>query len=414
MKNWAGNITFSAQTVHEPTSMSELNKVIGGASSIRALGSRHSFNPIADGSSIVDTRLLPEFLELSSDRRAVTVNGSMTYGRLAELLAPLGFSVHNLASLPHISIAGAIATGTHGSGDGNGNLATAVSALQIMTASGEVLSLHRGDPEFDGAVVSFGAVGVVTAVTLEIQEAFQIEQWVFEGPSLSEFASNFDAIFSSAYSVSAFTHWQGRADQIWVKHRPTDHLDTTVFETMAPATQNRHPIQGLDAVACTDQLGVRGLWSDRLPHFKLEFTPSAGDEIQSEFFVARGDAKAAIEAVVAISADLQAALLVSEIRTIAADDLWMSPHVERDSVGLHFTWRGDQALAEAGASIIADALSTLAPRAHWGKVFNASQFDIDGFAKREDFLSLVHRVDPDGVFRNVWFERVIEQRGVNQ
>jgi xylitol oxidase len=414
VKNWARNITFSPESVHRPTSMSDLRRAIVGASSIRALGSRHSFNRIADGVSMIDTRSLPEFLELSSERDAVSVNGSMTYGRLAELLAPLGFSVHNLASLPHISIAGAIATGTHGSGDGNGNLATAVSAIQVMTATGEMLSLRRGDPDFDGAVVSFGALGVVTAVTLELQPAFEIAQSVFDGPSLPEFASRFDAVFSSAYSVSAFTHWQGRADQIWVKQRSTDHLDQMIFETMAPAVENRHPLQGLDAVACTDQLGVRGLWSDRLPHFKLEFTPSAGDEIQSEFFVARSDAKAAIDSIAAIGAQLQPALLVSEIRTIAADELWMSPHVERDSVGLHFTWRSDQALAEEGAWLVADALAPLAPRAHWGKVFDATQIDMDGFARRERFLSLVRRVDPDGVFRNEWFERVIEQRGVNQ
>ncbi len=406
MQNWAGNVTYSASEVARPGSMTELAAAITSGPRVRALGSRHSFSTIADAATILDTTGLPEFLELSADRDAVTVNGSMTYGRLVELLAPFRFALHNLASLPHISIAGAIATGTHGSGDRNGNLATAVRALQIMTPDAEVLSLDRSDPDFAGAVVSLGALGVVTAVTLEIEPAFDVEQTVYDGPDLAAVGESFDDIFSSAYSVSAFTMWQGKAEQLWVKHRVGDESKPLSF---VEATEKRHPILGIDAQACTDQFGVPGAWADRLPHFKMEFTPSAGEEIQSEFFVDRNDAAAAIAAIDAVGAEIADALLISELRTVARDDLWMSPHVGRDSLAIHFTWVPDQSLAEAAASTVANAIGHLSPRAHWGKVFDPSQFDLRQFDRLSDFTSLVERVDPRGRFQNDWYATVLER-----
>lgn len=405
MKNWAGNVTYLADSVVRPESMSQLAAAIDAAPKARALGSRHSFTNIADSATIIDTTGLPEFLELSADRSTVTVNGSMTYGRLAELLAPFRFAVHNLASLPHISIAGAIATGTHGSGDRNGNLASAVAGIQIMTPEGEIFSSTRGEPDFNGAVVSLGALGVVTGVTLDIGPAFSIEQRVYDGPSLTDLGESFDVVFSSAYSVSAFTMWRGQAEQVWVKHRVGDDQRTLPF---VAATEKRHPLLGIDAEACTGQFGVAGLWSDRLPHFKMEFTPSVGDEIQSEFFVDRADAAAAISAIDAIGGDLAEALLVSELRTIAADDLWMSPHVGRDSLAFHFTWIPDQAKAEDAAHRVADAISHLSPRAHWGKVFDPTQFDLGQFERLADFHALTERLDPKGRFQNSWHQAIFK------
>lgn len=403
MQNWAGNVTYSASEVTRPSSMSELAAALTSAPQVRALGSRHSFSTIADAATIIDTRGLPEFLELSADRDAVTVNGSMTYGRLVELIAPFRFAVHNLASLPHISIAGAVSTGTHGSGDRNGNLATAVRALQLMTPEGEIIALQRGDRDFAGAVVSLGALGVVTSVTLDIEPAFEVEQRVYDGPSLETIGASFDEIFSSAYSVSVFTMWQGRAEQVWVKHRVSEEARSL---SLTEASEKRHPILGIDAEACTDQFGVAGSWADRLPHFKMNFTPSAGEEIQSEFFVDRSDAPAAIAAIDAVGADIADALLISELRTVAADDLWMSPHVGRDSLAIHFTWVPDQLLAEAAARTVANAIGDLAPRAHWGKVFDPAQFDLGQFDRLAEFIALVDRADPNGRFRNEWYQSI--------
>jgi xylitol oxidase len=403
-QNWGGNVRYDATEVIAPSSMSELAVAIDGAAKVRALGSRHSFNRIADADTIIDTRSLPEFLELSMDRTTVTVNGSMTYGRLVELLAPLNLAVHNLASLPHISIAGAIATGTHGSGDRNGNLATAVAGLRIMTASGDVVTPKRGEEDFDGTVVSLGALGVVTAVTLDTEPAFQIEQRVYDGPSLADAAACFDEIFSAAYSVSIFTHWQGMADQIWVKHRVGQPL-SAVFDGFAPAVEKRHPIRAIDPEACTDQFGVAGLWADRLPHFKMDFTPSAGEEIQSEFFVARVNAVEAIAAIDAISGQIADVLLTSELRTIRSDELWMSPHIGRETLACHFTWHPDQAKAEEAARLVGDAIAHLTPRAHWGKLYDPAQFDLAQFERLDDFLQLVQRADPQAKFQNNWFDR---------
>lgn len=399
MRNWGGNVEYSATEVARPTSTSELAAAVTSAQRVRAMGSRHSFTNIADAATIIDTTAMPEFLELSADRDAVTINGSMTYGRLIELLAPLHFAVHNLASLPHISVAGAIATGTHGSGDRNGNLATAVRSLQLMTAEGEIVTLSRGDADFDGAVVSLGALGVVTSVTLDIEPAFEVEQRVYQGLPLAELGDSFDDVFAAGYSVSAFTDWQGKADQVWVKHRVDESRQALGLTEFA---EKQHPVSGVDAEVCTEQFGAPGLWSDRLPHFKMEFTPSVGEEIQSEFFVDRRAAAAAIAAVDAVGSEIADALMVSELRTIAGDDLWMSPHVGRDSLAFHFTWHPDQALAEEAARTVANALGELAPRAHWGKVFDPTQFDFAQYERLDDFLSLVGRLDPNGRFENEW------------
>ena len=399
MRNWGGNVTYLATSVVRPESMGELAGAIRAAPSVRALGSRHSFTAIADAGTIIDTRALPEFLELSLDRDAVTVNGSMTYGRLVELLSPFRFAVHNLASLPHISIAGAIATGTHGSGDRNGNLATAVRALQIMSPEGEIVGLQRGDADFAGAVVSLGALGVVTSVTLDIEPAFQIEQRVYDGPPLAEVGESFDEIFSSGYSVSVFTKLNGQPAQVWVKRRVGEEYQQL---SLPDASEKQHPIPGVDAEACTDQFGAVRPWAEGLPHFKMEFEPSVGNEIQSEFFVDRRDAVAAIAAIGAIGPEIADALLICELRTVAGDDLWMSPNVGRDSLAFHFTWRPEQALAERAASTVASALGELSARPHWGKVFDPAQFDFDQFERLSDFLGLVERVDPNRRFENEW------------
>jgi xylitol oxidase len=407
VRNWAGNYEYKSQDVRHPTSVSQVSTELTGIAKVRALGTRHSFNDMADSTTIMDTGHLGEHLELNVDRTEVTVNASMTYGRLSELLAPLGFALHNLASLPHISIGGAISTGTHGSGVANGNLATAVRGIEVATSSGEVGRLVEGDEELAGAVVGLGALGVVTKVSLAIQPAFEIAQVVYDDLPQAVFAENLDDIMGASYSVSGFTKWNGSVEQVWLKDFVADDclLLPELFGAKA-AIEARHPIRGLSAEACTAQLGEPGLWSDRLPHFRLDFTPSAGEEIQSEFFVEWAHAIDALDAIHAIGDRLAEALLISEIRAVQGDELWMSPHYGRDSLALHFTWGPDQGAAEAAAALVGDALSDFDARVHWGKVFAPQHANVSSYERVDDFVALVTRFDPRGAFRNPWFDRI--------
>ena len=410
MKNWGGNIDYADAVVRSPTSIDELAEVVAAATTCRALGSRHSFNRIAAADTLIDTSQMPADVTVARDGRSARVSGPATYAALANALNEHDLALPNMASLPHISVAGAISTGTHGSGDRNQNLAASVSAIQILTGAGEVVELGRGDRDFEGAVVGLGALGVITEVTVDVVATFDVEQTVYEGASLEVLAGSVDAAFAAGYSVSVFTHWAGQADQVWVKARVGADVPAecaAFLDTLTPAPVRRHPVVELDASGCTEQLGISGRWSDRLPHFQMGFTPSAGDEIQSEFFVDRVHAASAIEAMSGIGSDIAEALMVGEIRTVAADDLWMSPHSGRDSLAFHFTWHPGQAAADDAARRVADALSPFGVRPHWGKVFDPAQIDWAQYPRRADFLALVERFDPERVFRNEWYNEVV-------
>jgi len=347
--------------------------------------------------------------DITVDRAGPTVSagGAVKYGELAEVLNAEGLALHNLASLPHISLGGAIATATHGSGDANGNLATAVAGLELVTSDGELIRTRRGDPDFEGLVVGLGALGAVTRVRLDVEPAYEVRQRVFEGLSWDALFERFEAITTTGYSVSVFTSWGDAVEQVWVKSRVDDRPEEVrdeLFGAVA-ATVDRHPIIGLDPVNCTPQLGVAGLWSDRLPHFRMGFTPSNGEEIQSEFFVARGDAVAAIEAVRGLADRVRPVLRVSEIRTMAADGLWMSPQHGQDTVAIHFTWKREP---DAVLRVLGEVEATLRPfgaRPHWGKMFVAAAPDVAPLYERQrDFVALAERLDPRGAFRNAWLE----------
>jgi xylitol oxidase len=369
---------------------------------VRVLGSRHSFNDIADAAELVSLARLPPDVVVAGD--SVSFAAGLTYGELAPVLDRAGVALHNLASLPHISVAGAVATGTHGSGDANGNLATAVAALEIVTSSGELMRAARGDPDFDGLVVGLGAVGAVTRLTLDVEPLYEVSQRVFEGLAWDALYEHFDEITSRGYSVSVFTRWGEAVDQIWVKSREPLHGD--LFGAR-PATVERHPILGLDPVNATAQNGRPGPWWDRLPHFRMGFTPSSGEELQSEYLIPRPHAIAALQVVHSLAERVRPLLQVCEIRTIAADRLWMSPQYGRDSVGVHFTWVPD---ADAVTVVLAELEPALAPfdaRPHWGKVFLAGAAAIAPLYERlPDFLALRDRLDPRGAFRNAWLQRI--------
>jgi len=336
------------------------------------------------------------------------VGPGIRYGTIAPLLEAKGFALHNLASLPHISVPGAITTGTHGSGVKNGNLSTAVAALEIVNAAGDVVKLSRKDnPDiFPGAVVGLGALGVITKVTLNIQPTYQIAQTVYENLSFNSLKDHFDEILSAAYSVSLFTDWQNqRINEVWLKHRidpakppvkqPKDFFGAT------RATKNLHPIAALSAENCTEQMGVPGPWYDRLPHFKMGFTPSAGKELQSEYFVSRKNALDAILAVEKLHEQIGPRLMITEIRTIAADDLWMSPAYNQDSVAIHFTWKPEWPEVSKLLPIIERELAPFSPRPHWGKLFTLPPAELRSrYEKVPEFIALAKKFDPQGKFRN--------------
>jgi alditol oxidase len=395
MRNWGGSYEYQARTVHRPASVEELQQVVSRAERIHALGSRHSFSDIGDSDELVALDALPGDVEVGDG--TVTVPGHLRYGDVAERLNAEGLALHNLGSLPHISVAGAIATATHGSG--TGNLATAVAGLELVTSTGELVTARRGDDDFDGMVVSLGALGVVTRVTLDVEPAYEIRQRVFEGLPWEAVPD----VYGAGYSVSVFTRWGDAPDQVWVKSRgePPDELDGA-----RPADGERHPIPGMDPMHCTRQQGVPGRWSDRLPHFQMGFTPSVGEEIQSEYLVAREHAVGAIEAVRGLGDALRPALQVCELRTVAADRLWLSPQYGQDTLGFHFTWRREPELVERLVGALEVALAPFAPRPHWGKLFLAGAATIaDRYERLPDFAALAERLDSRGAFRNDWLER---------
>jgi xylitol oxidase len=406
--NWAGNIVFAAQRVHRPTSIAELQDVVAHAEQARVLGSGHSFNRMADTTGdLISLAGMPRVIEISDDRRTVRIDGGIRYGDLVPHLDAAGLALHNMASLPHISVAGAVITATHGSGERHGNLATTVAAIEMVRADGEQTMLRRGDPGFAGAVVGLGALGVVTALTLDVVPAFEIRQYVYDDLSPAALEEHLDEILAAGYSVSLFTNWTSTTiNHFWLK-RQEPMPDGPVFGAR-PADGPRHPVPGQPADNSTQQAGVPGPWHARLPHFRMEFTPSTGAELQSEYMVPRERALEAIEAVARVRQRIAPVLQVNELRTVAADDLWLSMNYQRDSLGLHFTWIADTDAVLPAVAAVEESLAALDARPHWGKVFTMDPATIrsryDRFA---DFAELVKSYDPGGKFRNAWLNDLL-------
>lgn len=406
--NWAGNVTFRAAHIHRPTSVDELRELVATRPKIRAVGTGHSFNLIADSTAdLVRVDGLPGTVEIDRDRSTATVAAGLRYAEVAVALERAGFALANLASLPHISVAGSVATGTHGSGDTQRNLAAAVAALTLVAPDGTVVEVHRdSDP---GAIVALGALGIVTALTLDIEPTFQVAQQVYRNVPLTELAASFDDVYGSAYSVSAFTTWASGSAVVWQKRRVDG--DEPAWRGAQPATEPVNPVPGMPATNATRQLGVAGPWHERLPHFRPEFTPSAGEELQSEFFLPRGQAATAIAAVREIGELIASVVQVSEIRTIRGDDLWLSPAYHRDSVAFHFTWIKDMLAVAPVLAQLEQRLLPLGARPHWGKVTSipAARIVAD-YACAADFAALLRRFDPDGKFRNSFVDDLFPAR----
>jgi len=414
MRNWAGNRTYGAARLLEPRSVEELQELVRGARRIRALGTRHAFSDLADTTGdLVSLRSLPRRMDVDAATRTVTIDGGQTYGELVGPLDAARWALHDLASLPHISVVGACATSTHGSGDRLGSLATAVVGLDLVTADGEITHVDaESDVPLDGAVVGLGALGVVSAVSLRVEPTYAMRQEVREGLSFGAAFEAFDAITGAADAVSLFTDWAGpRFHQVWLKTRVDSAPDPevpAVLRTVPPAPADRHPIPGLSPDACTPQLGVPGPWHERLPHFRLDHVPSAGAELQSEYLVARESAGAALAEVAQLADRLAPLVWVSEIRTVAADRLWLSPAFSRETVAIHFTWKPDWAAVEPVMRAVERALEPFAPRPHWGKLFAIDRERVRAaYPERSTFAMLAARLDPEGTFRNAFVDRYV-------
>ncbi|MET7594091.1 FAD-binding protein [Streptomyces sp. NPDC004082] len=408
LTNWAGNITYSAKELHRPESLDALAALVAAGARVRVLGSGHSFNTIAepgDGGVLLSLTALPPAVDVDTGARTVRVAGGVRYAELARRVHERGFALPNMASLPHISVAGSVATGTHGSGVANGSLASVVREVELVTADGSAVTIARGDERFDGAVTSLGALGVVTALTLDLEPDFEVSQHVFTELPLA--GLDFEAVAASAYSVSLFTDWGAPGfRQVWLKRR-TDR-PAADFPWAAPATAAMHPVPGMPAVNCTEQFGVPGPWHERLPHFRAEFTPSSGAELQSEYLLPREHALGALHAVDAIRDTVSSVLQICEVRTVAADRQWLSPAYGRDTVALHFTWIADTAAVLPVVRRVEEALDPFGPRPHWGKVYAMPSAVVRGrYPRLADFAALAAELDPAGKFRNAFVDEVL-------
>jgi xylitol oxidase len=416
MRNWAGNLTYASTNLRRPASLAELADALAGSGPVRALGSRHSFNDVADTTGVhVQVDLLDDgrpAVDLDPATGVVSVNAGLRYGEVSRALEAQGRALGNLASLPHISVAGAVATATHGSGDANRCLAGDVVGLEMMTTAGELRRVTRADhPDvFGGTVVSLGALGVVTRVELATAPTFAVRQDVALDVPWDAVLGSLDAVTGAAYSVSLFTSWDEPAvRQVWFKSRVDDGAGVRPEPVagLAWATTEVHPLPGVDPAACTPQLGAAGPWNERLSHFRLEFTPSAGEELQSEYLLPRTSAVAAIEAVRALGPRVAPLLQTSEIRTVAADDHWLSPFDE-DSVALHFTWHPRGAEVAAVLPLLEEALLPLGARPHWGKLFAVDAADLGALYPRfADFRELAARFDPEGRLHGGYLRRLL-------
>ena len=406
LKNWAGNLEYSTGNVHYPKTVSAVQETVKKCNKLTALGSRHSFNTIADSTeNQLSLQELNKVISLDKAANTVTVEAGMRYGDLAPYLHQNGYALHNLASLPHITIAGSCATATHGSGVNNGNLATGIAAIEFVNAAGDLVNLSKKDGEqFQGVVVGLGALGVVTKVTLDLLPTFDMKQYVYLNLPMGELEKNFDTIVSSGYSVSLFTNWKNKnINEVWVKSKVTagDTAPPPELFGAKLATKNMHPVEDQDAINCTEQLGVPGPWFERMPHFKMGFKPSTGRELQAEYFVPIEHAYEAMMAMEKLNEKISPHLFISEIRTIHEDNLWMSPCYKKTCVALHTTWKQEVETVMNLLPLVEAQLAPFNARPHWAKLFTLPPAVLQSrIEKLADFKVMVKQYDPNGKFRN--------------
>lgn len=411
LKNWAENFEFSTSNVHLPKSVEEVQNLVRDTPRLRVLGSRHSFNRIADSQeSLISFDQLNQVISLDEKNLQVTVQGGIKYGELAKYLHERGYALQNLASLPHITVAGTISTATHGSGVENGNLSSSVSGLEFINAAGELVSLTKNDPEFFGAVVGLGALGPITQVTLDIMPTYEVAQVVYLDLPMESLRGNFREIMGAGYSVSLFIDWKtDKVTEVWVKKKVTpgeELLFPEDFFGAKKASVKMHPVPDLDPESCSEQLGVPGPWFERLPHFKMEFQPSAGKELQSEYFIPFENGVEGLFSIAEMAEQIHPHLFISEIRSIKADNLWMSTCYQQDSIAIHTTWKQETAKVMAFLPQMEEKLAPFNPRPHWAKLFTIPADQLAArYPKLEEFKALLDKHDPEGKFRNDFIQQ---------
>jgi xylitol oxidase len=414
--NWSACVAFACCELATPKTLDEAAAIIKRARHrLRVVGTAHSFSRVADTDGVLlSLRGMPNAVHVLRDERTGTAtarcSANITYAELCSQLHAEGVALPSMASLPHISVMGAVATATHGSGDGNGCLSTHVLEAHYLDGDGQRRSCGRSHDEFQ--LLLLGCLGVVVELTLEVEpRPYEVRQDIYLGLPWEVVDARFDELMGSAYSVSLFSRWDevGGVEQLWRKQR------VPAGGELEPAPQSlfgarladgpTHPLSGVDASCCTAQGAPTGPWHERLPHFRAERDPSAqGDELQSEYFVARAHAVAALRALRALEVQsrgqLGRLLLVSEVRSVAADTLWMSPFGASASVGLHFTWRHDVAGVTAFLPVLEAALAPLDARPHWGKLFTMAPARVRAlYPALPRYRELAMRVDPRGKFR---------------
>jgi alditol oxidase len=404
--NWAGNLTYSTDNLFTPQTVAELQQNIKQCKKARGLGTKHCFNKIADSKeNQISTAGFTKIIALDKTKNTITVEAGIKYGDICKYLDDNGYALHNLASLPHISIGGACATATHGSGIKNGCLATAVSSIEFVNGKGEVVNLskEKDGEEFLGAIVNLGALGIATKLTLNLLPAFKMKQIVYQNLPMAELEKNFEAIMSAGYSVSLFTDWKNKnINEVWIKSKSDDLKSIAPnFYGATVAAKNLHPIEALDAINCTEQMGVDGPWYERMPHFKMGFIPSSGKELQSEFFIPFTNAYEGMMAIEQLNDKVSPHLMITEIRAIAADELLMSPFYKKTCVAFHFTWKQEVEEVLKVLPLIEEALAPFKPRPHWGKIFTLNPSVLQSrIEKLDEFKLLMNKHDPEGKFRN--------------
>jgi xylitol oxidase len=411
--NWAGNVEFRSGRVETPSSVAEIMETVRSADQVKVLGSGHSFNKIVDTDGIhLSLEKLRGIKKIDPDNRRVSIAGGARYADICPALDAAGFALNNLASLPHITVAGAVGTATHGSGLGNGNLATSVEAIEFVDASGALVRLTRQDDPavFPGAVVGVGGLGIVTLLELSLCPRFEIAQTVYLDLPLSRLSHDFQAIVQSGYSVSLFTDWQRPViDQVWVKRRVgTDGQEnpTASFYGARAAESPQHPCDPAKSSGSSPQLGLPGPWFSHLPHFIAAAIPSNGEELQVEYFVDLENAVPAITRLAAVGDTMAGLLIISEIRVVAADELWLSPCYKRARVAFHFTFKLDMPAVIELLPTLEQALAPFEPVPHWGKLSTIPPHDVrKRYPKIDAFIALMQKHDPAGKFRNAFLDR---------
>ncbi|WP_243074402.1 FAD-binding protein [Microbacterium sp. SS28] len=408
-RNWAGTYEYAAPRIVTASTVEDVQRIVREGGPVHALGTRHSFTDLPDtAGTLIDVSGLVGDIVIDEDARTATVAAGTRYGIVAQALDERGWALHNMGSLPHISVAGATATATHGSGDGNGVLTTAVRGIRYVGADGEVHDVQRGEPDFAALAVGVGAFGIIVALTLDIEPSYRARQDIYAGVSWDAALADLAALTGAGYSVSLFTRWDPETiEAVWVKTRLAAD-DDAVPDTLLDghrATGPDSPLGSGDNI--TEVGGVPGPWMLRLPHFRLDSEPSFGEEIQTEYFVPREHGAAALDAVRALGDSIRPHLVVSEIRTAVRDELWLSGAYQQDIVIIHFTWFDRPDEVGELLPVIEAALAPFRARPHWGKVHGFTADEIARVHPRlADARAVFERLDPEGRFSNAHLERL--------